>query len=262
VQRCWVQGCKGAGCKGAKVLDADPTRLLAHGSRQPEVPVCVGRQNSSGREAPIGANETCHRRYETCWISSSMGVRRFQDLVCWQLALRLHERIVAITAKPQVSRDRNFCDQILGSSSGVAPNITEGFVRYLPADFKKFLRIALASVAETQTHLLQGHQRGYVTTTSSRPPSGWRDEPPQPRPACSRQSQAHLRNRTRQAHRAARHRALWFPAPLHPAPLHPAPLHPRTSTLAPSHPCTLAPYLTSPPTNSCNSVLPLYSISW
>jgi four helix bundle protein len=92
-----------------------------------------------------------------------MGVRRFQDLVCWQLSLQLHERIVALTAKPAVKKDRKFCEQILASSSGAAPNIAEGFIRYTPADFRRFLRYALASLAETQTHLEQGFHRGHVT---------------------------------------------------------------------------------------------------
>jgi four helix bundle protein len=92
-----------------------------------------------------------------------MGVRKHEDLVCWQLSMRLHERVVAIVAKEAVRRDREYCDQLLRSCAGAAPSIAEGFARFLPTDFKRFLRYALGSLAETQTHLQQGRQRGLLS---------------------------------------------------------------------------------------------------
>ena len=84
-----------------------------------------------------------------------MGVRRYHDLVAWQLCMELHDRIVALTDREPVRRDRKFCSQILDASSNCAPNIAEGFARFVPTEFKQFLRYALASLAETQTRLDQ-----------------------------------------------------------------------------------------------------------
>jgi four helix bundle protein len=92
-----------------------------------------------------------------------MGVRRHEDLICWQLSMKLHERVVAIVAKDTVKHDWRFCEQLLDASSSAAPNIAEGFARYSKADFSRFLRIALGSLAETKTHLQQGRQRGYLS---------------------------------------------------------------------------------------------------
>jgi four helix bundle protein len=92
-----------------------------------------------------------------------MGVRKHEDLVCWQLSMELHERVAAIVAKEPARQDRNYCDQLLRSCSGAAPSIAEGFARYSPTDFKRFLRYALGSLAEAKTHLQQGRQRGLLS---------------------------------------------------------------------------------------------------
>ncbi len=77
--------------------------------------------------------------------------------------MQLHERVVAIVAKEPARRDRGFCDQLLRSCAGAAPSIAEGFARFLPTDFKRFLRYALGSLAEAQTHIRQGRQRGLLS---------------------------------------------------------------------------------------------------
>jgi four helix bundle protein len=77
--------------------------------------------------------------------------------------MQLHERVVAIVAKEEVRSDRRFRDQMLNSSGGAAPNIAEGFARYSKPDFRRFLRYALASLAEARTHLQLGRQRGYLS---------------------------------------------------------------------------------------------------
>ena len=49
-----------------------------------------------------------------------MGVRRFEELIAWQLAAELRDRVVALTATEGVARDFTFCDQIR-RASGSAP---------------------------------------------------------------------------------------------------------------------------------------------
>jgi four helix bundle protein len=91
-----------------------------------------------------------------------MGVRRFEDLVAWQLARQLQREVFAFTDKPPVSRDLKFCDQIRESSRSATRNTSEGFGRYYPKEFLRFLRIAAGSLNETRNHLHDGLDRRYL----------------------------------------------------------------------------------------------------
>ncbi|HEX3701681.1 MAG TPA: four helix bundle protein [Vicinamibacterales bacterium] len=71
-----------------------------------------------------------------------MGVRRFEDLIAWQLAYELQQQVFAFTASLPAVRDFKFCDQIRDSSRSAPRNIAEGFGRYYPKAFIRFLRIA------------------------------------------------------------------------------------------------------------------------
>lgn len=97
-----------------------------------------------------------------------MGVRHHEQLRAWQLAYQLYLEIVALTAKPHVAKDRKFCDQILGSGSSAPTNTSEGFWRFKPRDFARFLRIARGSLGETQTHLRVALARRYIEETEFR----------------------------------------------------------------------------------------------
>ena len=81
------------------------------------------------------------------------GVKHHEDLVAWQLSETLRQEVVALLAKPEVARHLRFCDQILRSASSAPANIAEGFFRYKPREFARFMRIALGSLGETQNHL-------------------------------------------------------------------------------------------------------------
>ncbi len=58
---------------------------------------------------------------------------------------------------------RGFCDQIRRSSASAPANIAEGFRRYKPRDFARYLRIALGSLGETQNHLQHAKSQGYIS---------------------------------------------------------------------------------------------------
>jgi len=91
------------------------------------------------------------------------GAKSYEDLVAWQLAYELQREVFTLTATGSVARDFKFCDQIRDSSASASRNIAEGFGRFLPADFARFLRIARASLTETHHHLRDGRDRGYFT---------------------------------------------------------------------------------------------------
>jgi four helix bundle protein len=91
-----------------------------------------------------------------------MIAHRYQDLDAWQLARELERRVLAFAAQAPASRDVDFCRQIRGSASSAPRNIAEGFGRFLPGDFAKFVRTARGSLVETQDHLDAARERGYL----------------------------------------------------------------------------------------------------
>jgi four helix bundle protein len=91
-----------------------------------------------------------------------MGVSDFRDLVCWQLSRTLKREALAFTATGQAAKDFKYCDQIRASSASAPANISEGFGRFTPKEFARFLGYARASLLETQNHLIDGLDRGYL----------------------------------------------------------------------------------------------------
>jgi len=91
-----------------------------------------------------------------------VAVRDFRDLACWQLAYALKSEVFAFTATLPASRDFKFCDQIRDASASAPRNIAEGFGRFAPRDFARFLSYARASLVETQNHLIDARDRGYI----------------------------------------------------------------------------------------------------
>jgi four helix bundle protein len=92
-----------------------------------------------------------------------MSVHDFRDLVCWQLSYELKCEVLEFTAKDPASRDFKYCDQIRDSSAAAPRDISEGFGRFRPREFARFLECARASLMETQTSLIDGRDRGYLT---------------------------------------------------------------------------------------------------
>jgi four helix bundle protein len=82
--------------------------------------------------------------------------------VAWQLAYELKSEVFAFTATGAASKDFKYRDQIRDSSASAPRNISEGFGRFRPRDFARFLEYARGSLMETQNHLLDGRDRGYL----------------------------------------------------------------------------------------------------
>jgi four helix bundle protein len=92
-----------------------------------------------------------------------VGARRLEDLIVWQLANRLHGEIVQLSNRTSGPRDFRFFDQILSASRSISANIAEGFARYHPREFKRFLQYARGSVAELQVHLQEAEARHFIS---------------------------------------------------------------------------------------------------
>jgi four helix bundle protein len=91
-----------------------------------------------------------------------MAIRDFTDLVCWQLSYSLKCEVYAFTAAGPASRDFRYRDQIRDSASGAPRCIAEGFGRFRPRDFARFLEYARPSLMETRNSLIDGRDSGYL----------------------------------------------------------------------------------------------------
>src|SRR5690242_18684822 len=91
------------------------------------------------------------------------GVRRFEDLVAWQLANELCDLVYQLTEHDAAARDFEFRHQIRTASSKTAPLIAEGFIRYTSREFVRYLRMARAETGEVQSHLEKARRRAYFT---------------------------------------------------------------------------------------------------
>jgi len=94
-------------------------------------------------------------------MSDRMSVKRYQDLVVWQLADEVRREIARLTDAGPAHSDFRFRDQTRAAASSIAANIVEGYRRFAARDFARFLDYAYASAGETAHWLDDGEARGY-----------------------------------------------------------------------------------------------------
>jgi four helix bundle protein len=91
-------------------------------------------------------------------------VRRYQDLVCWQLADELKRSVYKLlNDSPSAKRDFDFAKQLRRAVSSGPANISEAFAYYRHKESAKFARVAKGSLTETHNHLGDGIDRGHWT---------------------------------------------------------------------------------------------------
>jgi four helix bundle protein len=61
--------------------------------------------------------------------------------------------------------DLKYCNQIRESARSATRNTAEGFGRFAPREFDRFLQIAAGSLHETKNHLQDAFDRGYLDAT-------------------------------------------------------------------------------------------------
>ena len=88
-------------------------------------------------------------------------IDRYEDLLCWQFADQLADLVDAMTSKGKALQDVELRRQLRKAVAKAPAQISEGFVRYRPADTANLLRIARSSLAEKRNHLRRGRKRGY-----------------------------------------------------------------------------------------------------
>jgi four helix bundle protein len=91
-----------------------------------------------------------------------VAVRHYRELIAWQKAMDL--TVAAYGVSRALPSDERFglCTQIQRSAVSVAANIAEGHERKSSKEYRRFLSIASASLAELETHLLLAERLVYI----------------------------------------------------------------------------------------------------
>jgi four helix bundle protein len=94
-----------------------------------------------------------------------MVIRRIEDLVAWQLATDLEQRVYEFTSRSPAKEDGDFCRDIRRSAASAPRNMSEGFGRFWPTEFAPKMRIARGELEETRDHLRKAIRVRYLSET-------------------------------------------------------------------------------------------------
>ena len=84
---------------------------------------------------------------------SHMKIEKFEDLRCWQAARQLVKMVFVVSQTGDLSKDFDTRNQIRKAALSSMNNIAEGFGRFGPKDFIKFLNISQSSTLEVMSML-------------------------------------------------------------------------------------------------------------
>ncbi len=96
-------------------------------------------------------------------IQEKVAARNYRDLIFWQNAIKLAKAIYKLTEKFPKHETYALADQIRRAVVSVPSNIAEGQARKAPAEFRRFLHIALGSLAEVDTQLVLAQEFNYLS---------------------------------------------------------------------------------------------------
>jgi four helix bundle protein len=91
------------------------------------------------------------------------GVNRFTNLRAWQACDLYKNAVYRLCDEPPLANDWKRRDQLEGSVRGPGAHIAEGYRRFSPPDFARFVVMARASLMESQNHLLDLVARRYIS---------------------------------------------------------------------------------------------------
>jgi four helix bundle protein len=91
------------------------------------------------------------------------GVDRFTNLRAWQACNVYKKAIYGLCEEPPLADDWKRRGQLEESVRGPGAHLAEGYGRFNPPDFARFAVMARASLMESQNHLLDLVDRGYIS---------------------------------------------------------------------------------------------------
>jgi four helix bundle protein len=94
--------------------------------------------------------------------NNKVPARNYRELLVWQEGIKLAKAVYKLTEKFPRQETYALADQIRRAVVSVPSNIAEGQARKAPGDFRRFLHIALGSLAEVDTQLILAQEFGYL----------------------------------------------------------------------------------------------------
>ena len=98
-----------------------------------------------------------------CAKCGDVGVQRFTDLRARQACDTYQKEVYELCREPPLANDWDRRTQLEKSVKGPPAHVAEGFGRFNPADFARFLVMARSSLMESQNHLRDAVDKGYIT---------------------------------------------------------------------------------------------------
>lgn len=92
-----------------------------------------------------------------------VSARNYRELIVWQGAIKIAKAVYQLTGKFPKQETYALADQLRRAAVSVPSNIAEGQARKSPGDFRRFLHIALGSLAEVDTQLVLAKEFGYLS---------------------------------------------------------------------------------------------------
>ena len=89
--------------------------------------------------------------------------KNYRELIVWQDGIKLAKAVYKLTEKFPRQEVYALADQVRRAAVSVPSNIAEGQARRSPGDFRRFLHIALGSLAEVDTQLILAQEFGYLS---------------------------------------------------------------------------------------------------
>ncbi len=93
-------------------------------------------------------------------------MQTYKDLIVWQKSITLVTDLYKLTEKFPKTEIFGLISQIRRAAVSIPANIAEGYARKHKAEYIQFLRIAFASGAELETHLLIARNLNFVKDTN------------------------------------------------------------------------------------------------
>ena len=108
------------------------------------------------------------QRQALCRAACMSGLKRPEDFDVWKLSWELKKRVYAFTATAPASRDRRFCDDIRRAARSAPDLIAEGYYRFNPREFHRFLNDAKASLGEVRNQLMHAKDERLIAADEFR----------------------------------------------------------------------------------------------
>jgi four helix bundle protein len=96
-------------------------------------------------------------------MDNKVSAKNYRELIVWPEGIKLAKAVYKLTEKFPRQETYALADQICRAVVSVPSNIAEGQARKAPGDFRRFLHIALGSLAEVDTQLVLAQEFGYLS---------------------------------------------------------------------------------------------------